>query len=934
MSFRFSRGTGTGLLVAALAFAGCAGSKGDTGPMGPAGPNGPPGLTGPSGPSGPMGEPGVSTGTVTGTLQAAGGAGVPGAIVKTVPLDIASAATGADGVFTIANVPIGIYTLSVSGPNITGITIANVVVVAQTATNVGTKAVTYSPMTITFPALPVPAGFGKAVSLGATVAGATGTVTYAWSQVSGPTTGAFSDAAGATPTFTTGTLEAVIAGGKLRYFTPAARNGLVPFTAQHVTNSTYSLKLTVNDGTYTQSATFSVVPALVSAGQNAGAAAAVPTKVPVFATTGAVDTANGGWTLTVPTGSTAVLEEATSKNPWFIPDVAGAYVLKNGATTVSTLAVSDWRGAPSEACGMCHGGLAQAKKDNIASKFKEWSNSAHGNHFFKYFTYDVAGNLVPKADPLATTVVVPTATDGVTWTLTAPFRPITTFEFGITGGEGGHYSESCMRCHTVGMNKAVSNGGIDDVTGYLFPNLGGDSAPALPAPDAARWAAFPQGVRDRAGMQCESCHGPIGQHATTGAVPPKAFFDSGTCGVCHDSGSNHNRYALWKQGGHSNLTLAEEEGTSSNCGRCHSAQGFVAWANAKDVNGNPIPFDASWTIPTAQVPTAADVEPQTCVACHDPHTTGLRVDESRSIVTTSGFTVWGSGAGQLCVICHSSRRGLHNDSIATNTSYSLPHAGAQSDLFFGQNLYFMGPLTDGATMSKHAFVVEGTCAGCHMEKGLAIEGLNPAVANTNHSFRVSTNVCGKCHEGASFEALKTRTEAALAQLDTAIASAARRSVPATAGFKATVQATVGANTCNLLATFAAAPRPSSLTLGLPAGHGAGFTFRWTADQAYVIYAADNATVDCDPSTTGTQPITSDLTPTVAANAPLGVVLDSKLTTLDGATKLIPANADLFKAWWNMALIEDEGSFGGHNPSLTQQVLQLSLVKANAVTGNP
>lgn len=906
MHTRICKRMGALLFAVSLAMAGC---KGEAGPQGPQGNPGEPG------------EPGVSTGTITGTLQVTGGAGVPGAIVKTVPLDIASAATGPDGVFTIANVPAGTYTLSVSGPDVTGTTISNVVVVAQTPTNVGMKTVAYTPIKIAFPAFPVPAGFGKAVTLGATVTGATGALTYTWSQVSGPTTGAFSSTTIAAPTFTTGTLEAMIAGGKLRNLTaPVARNGLLAFTAQHVTNSTYSLKLAVGDGKYTQSATFSVVPALVSAGQNVGAEASVPTKVPVFATTGTVDTANGGWTLTKPAGSTAALEEAASKTPWFIPDVAGAYVLKNGTATVSTLMVSDWHGAPTAAgCNGCHGSTIDAI---VIDKFKAWNNSAHGNHFFKYFTYDAAGNLVPKADPLAQTVVVPTATEGVSWTLTAPFRPITTFEFGITGGEGNHYSESCMRCHTMGMNKAVANGGVDDVTGYAFPNLG-TSVDALPAPDMTAWNAFPQDVRNRAGMQCESCHGALGQHAADGTVKPKAFFDSGTCAVCHDSGTNHNKYALWMQGGHSNLTLAEEEGTSTNCGRCHSAQGFVEWSKSG--------FNPATNLAVA--PSVSDIEPATCVACHDPHSTGLRVDESQPVTITSGFTVWGAGAGQLCVICHSSRRGLHNDSL-TNTSYSLPHAAAQSDLFFGQNLYFMGALTDGATMSKHAYVLEGTCAGCHMEKDLASEGLTPAVSITNHSFKVSANVCGKCHEGAAFEALKTRTEAGVAQLGTAIAAAAQRSVPATAGFKATVPTDVSGNTCNLLATFATAPRPSTVVLGLPVGHGAGFTFTWTAAQTYVASAADNTAVDCDPNTTGTQPIAADVTVALAANAPIGVVLDAKLTAIDGTTKLIPANGDLFKAWWNLALIEDEGSFGGHNPGVAQQVLTVSFGKANAIPAAP
>lgn len=885
---------GTLVLALGLALAACKGEKGDAG------------ATGPTGANGNDGAPGSSVGSITGTIQVAGGAGVPGAVVSTTPLDIASAPTGADGQFTIANVPIGTYTLSVSGPKITGITIPNVVVVGATATPIGTKTVAYTPISLTVGATPIPAGFGKAVPLSVTVTGATGPVTYAWSQVSGPTPAAFDDAASATPTFTTATFEAMIAAGKLRNLTvPPARNGLLALTAQHVTNSTYNLKVDVSDGKFTQSKTFSIVTAVVSAGQNAGATASVPRNIMVVGNTGTVDPA--GWSLDTSgaTGSTAVLEGAATKNPWFIPDVKGTYVLKNGAAVVSTITASDWNGAPNADCGFCHSG---ATATAVQAKFKEWNNSAHGNHFWKYFEYDVSGNLVPKGGTGA--VEVPTATAGITWLIS---EPMSTFEFGIKGGEGAHYSESCMRCHTVGMNKAVSNGGIDDVVGYAFPTL---TDPVPPAPDNTKWDALPQAVRDRAGMQCESCHGPLGKHATSGAVPPKAFFDAGTCAVCHDSGSNHNRFNLWSQSGHANLELAQGEGTSTNCGRCHSAQGFVAWSK--------VGFNPSTVL--AAAPALADIEPQTCIACHDPHTTTLRVDESQPITTTSGFTVSGAGAGQLCVICHSSRRGLHNDAAPTNTSYSLPHAAAQSDLFFGQNVYFFGALGDGATMSTHAFVLEGTCAGCHMEPSLAFEGLNGAPTVTNHSFKVSADLCAKCHAGASLAGLKERTEGGIAELKIALADAAKRMLP-TAGFKLTgVAATINGTAFTGKATFAS--KPDAITLGLPGGaHGTGFTFHWNAPVSATFTLADNAGIPGGADATVTL---GDATNGATVGA---TVSATGITTLADAA-VVSASSDLFKAWWNLALVEEERSLGAHNPGFTQRVLATSKAKALAIPAAP
>ncbi len=895
---------GSLLFALSLAMAACTGDKGDTG------------------------GPGASTGSISGTLHDSDGAPVPNATVAvTTPgtgLTI-SATSAADGTFTLTNVPLGTHQLTVSGTGITTQTISNVVVVAQTTTNTGTTELTYTPYNIVFASVPNPAGFGTTVQLTPTITrldgGTVGTLTYAWTIASGPTTAtsAFSATNVAAPTFTTGTVTAMIAGGKLRNFRVAARDGLLGVTAQNVTDMTYTLNLAISDGQHSQSKTVTVPCAIVSSGQNDLAAATVPVAVPVLAHTETVDAA--GWTLDYTGGSTssATIHDAASNNPWFVPDVEGVYTLKNGATTVSTVTAANWNGAPSAPCGACHSGT---QLTNVAAKFKDWKNSAHGNHYWKYFEYNTSGTLVPVGG--GSSVVVPTATEGIDWTISAP---MSLFEVGVTGGRGASYSESCARCHTVGLNRAVANNGLDDITGYAFPTL---TNPVPAAPILTNFSSMPTGVKNRGAIQCENCHGPLGVHAASGdpASKPKSFFGAEGCGVCHDSGSHHDRFDLWSQGGHSNLTLAEEEGTSTNCGRCHSAQGFVAWSKVGFTLSNLAAAPA----------TAADVEPQTCQACHDPHTTLLRVDESASMATTSGFTVSGAGAAELCVVCHSSRRGLHRDGTA-NTSYSLPHAGAQSDLFFGQNAYFI-PVADmdaGVTMPRHAYVIEDTCVGCHMAANLAYEGLTAAPRSTNHSFKVNTNVCGICHQGASFEALKTRTEAGIAALSTSVASAARRTIPSTAGFKGSVPTDVnadGTNDCNLVATFATAPRPSTAVLGLPVGHGAGFTFTWAAAQTYTIYTGDNTTVDCDSATAGTQPISANIGPVaVAANAPVGVVLDATLTDL-GGTALISASSDTFKAWWNLALIEDEGSFGAHNPAFSQQVLAVSKQRADAVTTAP
>ncbi|MEK7848376.1 MAG: carboxypeptidase regulatory-like domain-containing protein, partial [Chloroflexota bacterium] len=89
--------------------AGLAGAKGDTGSAGPQGPSGPAGATGPGGSTGPAGAPGISTGTISGTItDKATGKPMAKVSITTVPAS-KTASTDDPGKFTIKHVPVGIY---------------------------------------------------------------------------------------------------------------------------------------------------------------------------------------------------------------------------------------------------------------------------------------------------------------------------------------------------------------------------------------------------------------------------------------------------------------------------------------------------------------------------------------------------------------------------------------------------------------------------------------------------------------------------------------------------------------------------------------------------------------------------------------------------------------------------------------------------------
>jgi hypothetical protein len=391
------------------------------------------------------------------------------------------------------------------------------------------------------------------------------------------------------------------------------------------------------------------------------------------------------------------------------------------------------------------------------------------------------------------------------------------FEFGMTGGEGSHYSSSCIACHTTGYNALAVNGGFDDVAaadGWVFPNLqttfGGTAV--TKAPVFTAWNAIPADLMKYKGVQCESCHGPFGNHAGAAngafAQPPVAEYDVGTCAVCHDKPPTHDIVSLWRQSAHASLDLAQEEGTvenngtSTSCYRCHAAQGFVEYLKNKDADPSQIdrpadllPAAATCTpnlVPPATIdpncpctPTApattckgdpafyaylnnlglnnAQVEPQTCAACHNAHLTEIRVDGNTGPLA-NGAQMNGAGAGALCMVCHNTRNGARGDFVTGLTSIGGPHAPVQTDLFLGVNAYFMGA---GGNLSKHAAVKE-TCFGCHM--ALAPDSIK--VANTNHTFIADGTICKNCHsDNVDLDGLEGQFLVYRSNLENALATA-------------------------------------------------------------------------------------------------------------------------------------------------------------------
>jgi len=902
---------------------------------------------GKDGAAGKDGTSGLSTGTLTGTLTYKMGTGDPipatGVSVNVSPdQGLIPAVSGSDGGYTLSDVPLGVYSVKFSGNGFDPAQTDGVVVTAGKSTTVAKTLTATNPLVLKAPVFTKPAGFGATAQLDITVTGGTEPYTFAWKAKTVPTTITLSNAAIKNPTFTTGTLAAVIASKKAEGLEGLERKGFVPVSAQQLTQMSYAVDCVVTDKAgFTKTLTVTVPPATLAQGNGI-----VPRNQIVIVSLPGNTAAQ---TLTKPASSTATLNEASSANPWFIPDVIGDY-------TVAGLKVNvgDFTSAAAD-CGVCHTGKVATSVD---AKFKDWANSAHGNHYFKFMEYDDTGKLVWKNGKDGKPIPAPTADTTIFWT--AP-GAMTTFQFGLTGAEGSHYGANCVACHSTGFNLLAANGGMDDAqaaAGWVFPDLkaalGGDATTKAPVDTV--WKAIPDSVKKYAGMQCESCHGPLGNHASSkGLIQPVGEYDIAACAVCHDKPKNHDRVWLFRQSKHSNLELAVDEGTveqrgvSTSCFRCHAAQGFVQYLKNKDADPTqivrPVDLPAPATCTPAPVAPAtidpncpctpaagqttckgdpafykflsdlglnkAEVQPITCAACHDPHTTGLRIEGDTGPLG-NGYQVKGAGAGAVCMVCHNTRNGQRGDFINT-ASVGGPHAPVQTDLFMGLNAYFVGA---GGSFSKHAAVGD-TCVGCHMK--LHPDTLAPT--NTNHTFAVDSSICKECHgEDVNTEALEGQFLYYRGMLETAFGTAF------TAG--------VGGATPSWYALV-----PNKDTSKAPA------LVNYTVGPVSIVPSGRSfnlAMTFKSPVDDGNGGTTTTLTLNYKNVSLSNVVNDATTTKAAFATPLIKANGILAKANWNYWLVSSVALDAAgkptpaanviHNPSFVWDVLSATTTKLLASGG--
>ena len=330
----------------------------------------------------------------------------------------------------------------------------------------------------------------------------------------------------------------------------------------------------------------------------------VPISVPVHLSVTAADPASkvmtATWTLTAPPGSQAKIKDSKSLTVTeFTPDLVGAYkvdvVLENasgkGELDFVTLHAGTYVGETAGNCKQCHPGIAAA--------------AAKTGH------YRIESDLIDnKRTPDVAT----------------------------------HYAETCVRCHTTGYYPGAANGGYADAeakANYTLPTF--KAIDAAGKGGASNFAAMPAAVKNMANIQCESCHGPAGEHVAKGAKM-SGSMDSGVCDQCHNGGGHHLKGTDLQASAHSaktDLAWTVPVGPAEQaCVRCHSGAGYVSFlSNPKNM--------AEW-----------DNSMQTvgCSTCHDPHSDAnvwqLRIVGKPVAIT---FDAKDQGLSATCTECHNNR---------------------------------------------------------------------------------------------------------------------------------------------------------------------------------------------------------------------------------------------------------------------------------------
>lgn len=483
-------------------------------------------------------------------------------------------------------------------------------------------------------------GFGSAVQLDASASTGDGPLTYLWEQQRGLKV-SLSDFTSQMPAFTAPTMADMVLDHNVEKFDVL---GIEPNFLE------VAFLLTVTDANG-HSDTDTITVSLLE-----------PQSGDYFRTSGLYNVALGSpvyvhgplsqetfnWELDGPFNSVAGLMDTTTRFPNFVPDVTGFYLLSETVSGES-LEVHAAQYSGIRKCAACHDG------GFLPDMVTPWSGTGHA----------------------------------------------TTFEDAMEGRSGSHFQARCISCHVVGFDRYsdISALGFDDLADgfWEFPET----------LEPGNWDHFVEDypeLANLANVQCESCHGPGGDHFGELDTIDLGFKES-VCGYCHNAGSYHVKNEQLRNSPHSTVVTGSPSERGS-CIQCHTGQGFVQMIKGQEL-----------VVPERP-------EPQTCQTCHDPHH-NQHEHQLRHVDTAmlpNGYEITDAGTGAICMQCHNSRRSAQD---VLPDRARAPHGSTQADMLAGKNameipgVEYRNSFHAGPDFVTYYFSDGGddennTCATCHM----------------------------------------------------------------------------------------------------------------------------------------------------------------------------------------------------------------------------
>jgi hypothetical protein len=704
--------------------------------------------------------------------------------------------------------------------------------------------------------------------------------------------------------------------------------------------------------------------------------------------------ATWNWTidLTKAAGSMATIQDGTTQFPSFKPDVVGTYKVTDtvsGKTLV--IYAGKWVGemtsdysAPAATCALCHnGGLApdvwsEWKTTNHATVLQRNIEGAAGPHFTEACMschavgYDKSAANGGFDDLEATSGwTYPTTLQAGNWNTlvsNATQGPLAGIQCenchgpqaGPAGGPHGSSStptpdtaariswssDVCASCHQDNpFNYKPSQWAIpgDEFVGHSSRQVAineGTYEKFTPSFVAATGAVVPQGNNLKHCPRCHTAQG-FAMYAKQINAGESAYLTNDSQPL---SAANHPATGLELKAKGMQLATVE----SQTCQTCHDP-------HFKD--------DAT-------------------------HKYQLRIFDKVGALPNGMSNITGMGTGAICVACHNGRNAEHSDfaqntlDFATGKYVALPnlvgwpteHDGPQAEMMYGFSAYFMPRYTPSAHLA-----VTDTCAGCHVKIATGSEVASKQTSN--HAFKVDNTICATCHAAAvDGDALQAANalqidglRALLAQKTLSTIVNAINNVPAAGAMQVAVRPyDIISDSYSGGSTYSATALNG--WIDLVAGTGTtqpgvknvptsvGMTYAKNGTTLLMVLNVPNA-VTFTPSGTGALPVTTNAlavsltaistnqaVPNTLPGWPTagkylftvwgppspanGTVVGTYPTTPQPAWLSTPAALTnvqtLMKAYWNISVINNDGTKGIHNPSFFNAMVGKTTAALQAV----